>query len=164
MARPSIYTEELGIFICTELAAGRSLVKICDDEDMPSLTTVYRWRLTDPVFRDMYARAREDQADTLADEIVSIADYSAQDVTIDSEGNERLDHEFVARSKLRVDARKWVASKLKPRTYGDKLDLTHSGELNVKTLSDDDLDKRIAAAAGKAGIAIAPAGEGASEE
>lgn len=164
MARPSIYTEELGIFICTELAKGRSLVKICDDEDMPDISTVYRWRLSDPVFREMYARAREDQADTLADEIVSIADYSAQDVTIDSEGNERLDHEFVARSKLRVDARKWVASKLKPRTYGDKLDLTHSGELNVKTLSDDDLDKRIAAAAGKAGIAIAPAGEGASEE
>lgn len=161
MARPSDYTEELALLICAELASGRSLVSICKDEDMPGLTTVYRWRLERPAFREMYARAREDQADTLADEIVGIADESINDIIIDPEtGYERTNHEVVARSRLRVDARKWVAAKLKPRSYGDKLDLTHSGELNVKTLSDDDLDKRIAEAAGKAGIAFAADGEG----
>jgi hypothetical protein len=163
MARPSDYTEELALHICAELASGRSLVSICKDDDMPDISTVYRWRLAHPAFRDMYTRAREDQADTLADEIVGIADESINDTYLDSDGNERTNHEVVARSKLRVDARKWVAAKLKPRSYGDKLDLTHSGELNVKTLSDDDLDKRIAEAAGKAGIAFAADGEGEAE-
>jgi len=164
MARPSDYTEELALHICAELAMGRSLVSICKDDGMPDISTVYRWRLAHPAFRDMYTRAREDQADTLADEIVGIADESINDTIIDPEtGYERTNHEVVARSKLRVDARKWVAAKLKPRSYGDKLDLTHSGELNVKTLSDDDLDKRIAEAAGKAGIAFAADGEGEAE-
>lgn len=163
MARPSDYTEEIALHICAELAMGRSLVSICKDDDMPDISTVYRWRLAHPTFRDMYTRAREDQADTLADEIVGIADESINDTYLDSDGNERTNHEVVARSKLRVDARKWVAAKLKPRSYGDKLDLTHSGELNVKTLSDDDLNKRIAEAASKAGIAFAADGEGEAE-
>jgi hypothetical protein len=72
----------------------------------------------------MYARAKEQQADLLAEEIIEIADDSSKDLQgYDDYNNPIENKEFVNRSKLRVDARKWVASKLKPKKYGDKLEL-----------------------------------------
>lgn len=97
---------------------------------MPSLTTVYRWLQDSEEFREMYARAREDQADTLADEIVSIADE--QKAALTAEGKP-YDPD-VNRDRLRVDARKWVAAKLKPRKYGDKVDIAHSGDVKVSVI------------------------------
>ncbi len=118
--RPSEYKPDTADRICAELAIGRPLSKICKDHDMPDLSTVYRWLRTYPQFAEAYARAREDQADTFADEIVEIADDNSGDAEIDENGKRRLDQEFVARSRLRVDARKWVAAKLKPRKYSDR--------------------------------------------
>jgi len=103
--RPSDYTQAIADHICEQLAEGISLRKICLAEDMPGKSTVFRWLWANIEFRDQYERAREAQADTLADEITDIAD--------DAEGDPQRD-------KLRVDARKWVASKLKPKKYGDK--------------------------------------------
>lgn len=125
--RPSEYSEEMAIDICSRLASGEPLVRICRDEHMPDVRTVYRWLVAHEAFSQMYARAREDQADTLADEIIEISDESKRDKIIDADGNERMDSEYVARSRLRVDARKWVAAKLKPRKYGDKISTEHSG-------------------------------------
>lgn len=100
---------------------------------------------------EMYARARQERADLLADEIVEIADEECTTVKAskhgssdDGEGETEVvfDAVAVARNKLRVDARKWVASKLKPRVYGDKLEL--SGEVGTPTkLSDDQLLERL---------------------
>lgn len=100
---------------------------------------------------EMYARARQERADLLADEIVEIADEECTTVKAskhgsadDGEGETEVvfDAVAVARNKLRVDARKWVASKLKPRVYGDKLEL--SGEIGTPTkLSDDQLLERL---------------------
>ena len=67
----------------------------------------------------MYTRAREVQAEIMAEEIIAIADDSAGDITIDEDGREIVNHEAIQRSRLRVDARKWVAAKLLPRKYGD---------------------------------------------
>ncbi len=116
--------------ICASLASGEPLVRICKDESKPHVSTVYRWIAANDAFRDMYVRAREDQADTLADEIVAIADDGSND-TYEKDGVVLTDHEVVARSKLRVDARKWVAAKLKPKKYGDKVDVAHSGGMTV---------------------------------
>ena len=91
---------------------------------------VYRWLLEVAEFRDLYARAREDQADTLADEIVAIADEPPVIVT-SGDGEEvevALDSAAIARQRLRIDARKWVASKLKPKRYGEKIDLEHGSD------------------------------------
>lgn len=88
---------------------------------MPHVSTVYRWLAANERFRDMYARAREDQADTLADEIVAIADDGQNDTYLNDDGVQMTNQDVVARSKLRVDARKWVAAKLKPRKYGDAI-------------------------------------------
>ncbi len=127
VARPSIYTDELAVEICKRLAAGDSLRKICDADDMPNRDTVHTWVLTIPSFSDHYARAREMQAEHYLDEIIEIADDSMMDKFVDDNGNERTDSEVVARSKLRVDTRKWAMSKMAPRKFGDKI----SAELTV---------------------------------
>lgn len=120
MGRPSSYTDAIGDTICAKLASGSSLTRICKGDDMPGLETVYRWLRERDDFRDRYASAREDQADTLADEIVEIADETAFDTKEGPNGKLTADSEWIARSRLRVDARKWVAAKLKPKKYGDK--------------------------------------------
>lgn len=122
MARPSDYTPEIAAEICAKLVMGESLRSICGAEDMPAIATVYLWLGKHPEFMEQYTRAREDQADTLADEIIDIADDKAGDTIVDQDGNERADTEWINRSRLRVDARKWVAAKLKPKKYGDKTD------------------------------------------
>ena len=112
MARPSSYTQKIADEICERLANGESLRKICLTPDMPDKATVFRWLANDPKFRDQYAHARETQADVLADEIIDIADGKRAEY----EGGEA----DVQRDRLAMDARKWVAAKLKPKVYGDK--------------------------------------------
>ena len=126
--RPSAYTEELGALICAELAAGKSLVNVCAAEDMPHRATVMRWLAEDSKvgFRDNYVRAREAQADFYAEQIIEISDEECTYVK-HGDGDEEKEVEVafdptaVARNRLRVDARKWYASKVAPKKYGDKL-------------------------------------------
>lgn len=125
MGRPSSYTEKLGADICARLADGESLRTICRDSKMPDKATVFRWLAQDEgevkAFRDQYARAREAQADRLAEEILEIADDGRNDTYTDEEGRARTDQDVIARSRLRVDARKWLASKLAPKKYGERI-------------------------------------------
>ena len=119
MGRPSSFTEELAEEICARLADGQSLRKICLADDMPDQRTVMRW-LSDgryDAFRQQYARAREMQADTIFDEILDIADDGSNDFMGE---DEKYNGDAVQRSKLRVDARKWMAGKLAPKKYGEK--------------------------------------------
>lgn len=130
MARPTDYSEELTDYICEQIAEGKSLNSLVkEDESLPRMGTIFRWLREYPEFSDKYARAREEQAETLADEIIAIADDSENDIGVDKDGNERANTEVVARARLRVDARKWVASKLKPKKYGDKVQTELSGEV-----------------------------------
>ena len=121
--RPTIYSDAIADAILTRLADGEPLTRICKEPDLPGLTTVYRWLESDDSFRDKYARAREEQADTLADEIVRIADEAPPP---DGETG-KIDSAWVAWQRNRVEARKWTASKLKPKKYGDKLTNEHTG-------------------------------------
>jgi hypothetical protein len=102
---------------------GESLRQICRDPQMPSKTSVMRWLAAHKSFSDQYARARLEQAEGFADEILEIADDSRND-WIEREfgrGNvvEVPDREVTDRSKLRVDARKWLMSKMLPKKYGE---------------------------------------------
>lgn len=121
MARPSSFKQEIADKICTRLMEGESLRSICEDAKMPGQRTVYQWLNDKTEFQQQYARAREVQADRLAEEILEIADDSSRDTYKDEDGNDRIDHEVVARSRLRVDSRKWLASKMAPKKYGDKV-------------------------------------------
>lgn len=116
MARASEYTAEIGDIICERISEGQSLRKICDENDMPNKATVFRWLAANKEFSDQYARARETQADTLFDDVLAIAD---QYDTI----SEAVNPDLIQRAKLRIDARKWMAGKLRPKVYGDKLEL-----------------------------------------
>jgi len=120
MGRPSDYTPELAALICNRIQCGEGMAQICRTEGMPVERTVYRWLETRPEFQQMYARAREIQADYFVDEIIEISDDSRND-WMKREGELVTDHEHVNRSRLRVDSRKWAAAKLAPRKYGDKL-------------------------------------------
>ncbi len=78
------------------------------------------------------ARAREERADRYFEEIIEIAKDSSGDYTVDRNGEWVVDHENIQRSRLRVDALKWVASKLAPRKYGDRVEHDHKGGLNFQ--------------------------------
>lgn len=128
--RPSSFTQDIAEVICTRIAEGESLREICRDDDMPTRMTIYRWLQADPIFCDQYARAREDQADTLADEIIAIADEQPEVIAVINKQGEliehKLDNAFLQWQKNRMDARKWTAMKLKPKKYGDRL--VHAGD------------------------------------
>jgi hypothetical protein len=63
--RPSLYNQQLAAQICTRISNGESLRNICREAGMPHMDTIYVWLGKHPVFADQYARAREEQADTL---------------------------------------------------------------------------------------------------
>lgn len=126
--RPSGFSQEIADTISERLSLGESLRSICRDETMPSQSMVFRWLASKPEFREQYAHAREVQADSWADDIIEIADDSSGDVIRDPEsGNERFNSEFAARSRLRVDTRKWLMARMAPKKYGDKITQEHTG-------------------------------------
>lgn len=131
MGRPSDYTTEIAMTICERLVEGESLRAICREDAMPGLSTVFRWLESHEPFREQYARAREMQAEGFADELTEIADDARNDWMERSlkggETEKVIDSEHITRSRLRVDTRKWIASKLLPKKYGDKLETTHQG-------------------------------------
>jgi hypothetical protein len=131
MGRPSSFTQEIADTICERLADGESLRSICSGENMPNRATVFRWLAGSTLFSDQYARARDAQADAFADDIVAIADECRKGVKIVTKANgdvETTEIDMIERARLQVDARKWIASKLKPKKYGDKLELAGDKE------------------------------------
>lgn len=120
MGRPVEYTDDIADEICWRIAHGEPLVRICQEDHLPHCATIYRWLIRFPEFCEMYTRAREDQADTNADEILAIADEHPPEYT-DPAGRTTLDQTYIAWQRSRIDARKWTAAKLKPRKYGDRV-------------------------------------------
>ena len=138
--RPTIFSEELADRILERIADGDGLRRICAADDMPARSTVFKWLAERPEFSDRYAHARDAQADALFEDMLDIADDSSHDVKlVGSEGEERevCDTEFVQRARLRVETRKWMASKLAPKRYGEKLEVDHKGGMNITVLPDD---------------------------
>jgi hypothetical protein len=126
MARKSTFSQEIADAICERIANGESLRSICGDDGMPDKANVFRFLGKNAEFRDQYARARESQADALFDEILSIADDGSNDWMLRKFGDDERwveNGEALRRSQLRVEARKWMAGKLKPKKYGEKLEL-----------------------------------------
>ena len=136
MPRPSEFSQEKADAICLRMENGDSLRTICKDEEFPHRNTVFRWLDANESFRSQYARAREALADYYAEENIDISDDGTNDWMERRSEAEKgagvstgwvLNGENVNRSRLRIDARKWYASKLAPKKYGDKLDTTISG-------------------------------------
>ncbi len=131
--------------VCREIAEGKSLKAICEQDGVPHRDTIHQWLADDSAFSDKYVRAREDQADFYADEIIDIADTEPD----------------ANKARVRIDARKWKASKLQPKKYGDKVDLNVSGTL--EHLTNEQLESKLAILLGKAGIGLLVGGSGEAE-
>lgn len=154
MSRPTLRTPELEDDILSRIACGESLRAICSEEAYPNVATVIRWLAADEAFAHRYARAREMQAEVLADQMLEIADDDRRDrIEIkDAEGNVirvEQNNVGVARSKLRLEQRRWWAEKLRPKVYGAKVAVggdpdappiktTH--QLDVSNLTLEELD------------------------
>lgn len=127
--RPSSYTPELAAEICRRLAEGESLKSICAEDGMPSRPTFFAWVADRPEFLNMYRAAREMQAHAVAEQAVEDA----------------LAAEDAAKGRLAFDARRWFASKLAPRVYGEKLEVeatVKQATLTDEPLNEDDWSKR----------------------
>ena len=123
--RPVEYKESIADEVCLRLTEGEPLVRICKSSHLPDVSTIYRWLIRFPLFCEMYTRAREEQADTNADEIIAIADEDPKFTEYkDKDGNVvdiKIDSAYVAYQKQRIESRKWTAAKLKPRKYGERI-------------------------------------------
>ena len=129
--RPSSFTQEKADAICAGLADARSLRSICLDDDMPDQVTVFRWLSSFPEFRKQYTHAREAQADAIFDEMLDIADDASNDWMERADEDKRgpgwdLNGEHVQRTRLRLDTRKFMAARLAPKKYGDRVAVEHS--------------------------------------
>jgi hypothetical protein len=133
------YTPELADRVCELMIEGQSLRKICETPGMPSRRNIFNWLKDNADFREKYEIARMLQAEWWSHEILAIADDSSGDITINEHGEQIVDHENINRSRLRVDARKWLMSKLHPQRYGDRVTADVTMRRDVKELSRDEL-------------------------
>ena len=107
--RRIVYSQMLAAQMCELIGGGLTLKEVCELPKMPGRTTAYKWLAQHDEFANMYARAREERADMVADEVIAIADTEPDP----------------AKARVRIDARKWWAAKVNPKRYADK------GEVNV---------------------------------
>jgi len=119
--------------ICEEIAnTDKSLWDICSlHPDLPCSRTIARWIADDDALCQKYTRAKELQADYMAAQIRSIADECRIGVKTTDRGEgkvETVTGDMVERSRLQIDARKWLASKLAPKKYGDKMELSGNAD------------------------------------
>jgi hypothetical protein len=122
MGRPSTYSVVTTDEICYRLTEGESLRSICRDDHMPVVPTVFNWLRQHEDFLNRYTVARARQAEMMVDDILDIADDGSND-WIERETKKGtiytvVDNECVQRSRLRVEARKWIAENLLPTKYG----------------------------------------------
>ena len=114
--------QEMADIVCDLISIStKGLDRICrENPELPHESNIHRWRLCHESFREQYAQAKRTQAELLAQEIIAIADDGSNDTYVNDDGEECVNQDVLGRSRLRVDARKWVASKLLPKVYGDR--------------------------------------------
>lgn len=113
--------EELCLKIST---TSKGLKKICEEPGMPTLRTVFNWLKTDKEgFLKMYHEAKQRQGYLYDEEIIEIADNSAND------DKPFVGINYIHRDRLRIEARKWLASKLHPKRYGNKVEIAADEEV-----------------------------------
>ena len=131
--RPSVYTEEMAQEICDRMTCGESIRSITGNSaHLPASSTVYLWIARDTCgFSERYVKAFNSRAVKLAEDILDIADDSSRDVVVREDGTESANSEFINRSRLRVDSRKWLLSKMSHTRFGDKVEKQADGSSSV---------------------------------
>lgn len=128
--RPSLYTDTLAAEICSRISSGEKVTDICLDNHMPNPSTVYLWLAKNETFSEQYAKAMADRTWSMAEDILDISDNGANDWMERHHGEDVswvTNGEALQRSRLRVDTRKWLMSKMQPKKYGEKVSNEHTG-------------------------------------
>jgi hypothetical protein len=122
--RPTVPSAALLEAICERIANGQTTSEVVRDETMPTWNVLYRWREQDEDFNRAYTIARQSCCEKWADEIIEIADDASNDYVervLKNGGTQTVwSRENFERSRLRVDSRKWTASKVLRHVYGEK--------------------------------------------
>lgn len=137
------YNSQIAEEICHQLSGGKSLLRICEQPGMPNRSTVFQWLAINKDFHDSYAQAREAWADAIFEEILEISDDMENDTTTNERGTEVCNHEWIARSRLRVDTRKWCLARMSPKKYGEKLTQDIDLKTSESNLSEEQIATRI---------------------
>lgn len=126
-------TDELKMIeVCNQIAITHSgIIKICKKIGISS-ATFYDWLDKNEDNKKQYARAREAQADLLVEEMIDLSDDKTGDI-LQTDIGQQGNNANVARSKLQVETRKWISGKLKPKKYGDKVEVENTGEVKIIT-------------------------------
>ncbi len=143
--------------ILARLAEGESLIAICESDGMPSRAWVFDQLAIDREMLDEYTRAKTVGIERMAEELVAIADDGRNDWmqshNPDNPGYQ-VNGEHHARSRLRIDTRKWVLAKLIPKKYGESSTLELAGSIDTSGLTPeqrtDKLNAMLALAAARA--------------
>ncbi len=123
--RPSDYSKELADIICERIGLGESMRSICRDEEMPVMSTIWKWLREHPEFSKQYTQATEERTESQQELILEIGD----EAIIHAESTDPKSSGAVVQAyKLKADNLKWSMSKMKPKKYGDKLDMTTNGK------------------------------------
>lgn len=147
--RPSNYTQELADKFCELISNGDSLRTACTDKEMPSPATIFKWMRENDNFLKQYEKATQERTEAMAEELLDIVDDGSNDYMMrtgkDGKESWQLNGEHIQRSRLRADTRKWLMAKMKPKKYGDHIDL--SGESTVihkfEDMDDEQLERAI---------------------
>ena len=127
------YSPELVASILDRVANGEPLSRVCSGNDAPTRKSFFEWVIKYPEIKEQYEMAIAMRADLYAEQTVAISDEDIATVIRGDDGETEVvfDSTAVARNRLRVDARKWYASKLAPKKYGDRVEQVHSGAIGI---------------------------------
>ncbi len=150
--RPTLFSEELAAEICARIADGQSVREIARADDMPAMSSIFLWLTKHERFSEQYAKAFGARTMYLADELLDIADDGTNDwverKNAEGEITYQVNGEAIQRSRLRVDTRKWILSKLVPKKYGNKVtaEITGAdgGPVQTEVMSSLEIARRVA--------------------
>lgn len=125
----AIRSTENADLICQMTASGWSVNQIAKELGCTE-GAIRIWRAEDPIFRDKFNLAKQAQMDMFADELLEIADDGSND-WMERDGFTVVNAEHIARSRLRVDTRKWLMAKMAPKRFGDRVEHDHTGLVDV---------------------------------
>mgnify|MGYP000865898009 CR=1 FL=1 len=126
--RPTTYNQEIAIKICEKIAEGMSLRSVCRLEGMPHLSTVFAWIRDHKEFSDQYAKATTIRTDAQHEDLMELGDEA---ISLAQSVDFKASNAVVSAVKLKADNLKWSMARMQPKKYGEKMDVAHSGEINV---------------------------------
>ena len=125
--KPRYNNEALWDRLLDAVAHGQAFTSALRDcAGAPSYPSAKRLLAADPALQARYRSALEDRADSLVDEMLALADTPIPE---NLEAAER--GAWISHLKLRLDTRRYLASKLFPKQYGERLEVAVTHQISI---------------------------------